>query len=136
MTGEGTFEDLATLPNAPHITTIKKRASTEDWSGQRRAYRHQVTTKATAAASTTEAEISARHIKIAQALQAKALRALQDVDVSKLPPSEIRQFLATATDIERKAAGMDQQVTLRGVGDVTKLSDEELAALAGRLGLT
>lgn len=86
-------------------------------------------------AQTTEADVSARHVKIAQALQAKALQALQLVDVSKLPPSEIRQFLATATDIERKALGMDNKFTLKGVGDVSKLSDAELLDLARRAGV-
>jgi hypothetical protein len=135
VTGEGSLDDLASLPNAPHTTTIKKRASAEDWTEQRRAFRHQTTTKVREIATTTEADVSARHVKIAQALQAKALQALQKLDVDKLPPSEIRQFLATATDIERKALGMDNKFTLKGVGNLDQLSDADLLTLARRAGV-
>ena len=84
---------------------------------------------------TNESDVSARHVKIAQALQSKALQALQKLDVDKLKPTEIREFLATATDIERKALGMDNKFTLKGVGDVAKLSDTDLLALARRAGI-
>lgn len=135
VTGEGTFEDLSHLPNAPHITTIKKRASSEGWAGERATFRHQTTTKVREITTTTEADVSARHVKIAQAMQAKALQALQQLDPAKLPPSELRQFLATATDIERKALGMDNKFTLKGVRDLDQLSDEELLTLARRAGV-
>lgn len=130
-----TLERLAELPNAPHLSTIKKRSTAGKWDAERTAYRNRTATKAQEVALTTEAEVSARHVKIAQALQGKALQALQKVDVSKLPPSEIRQFLATAADIERKALGMDNKFTLKGVGNLDELSDEELLALARRAGV-
>lgn len=129
------LESIAALPNAPALGTLRNRASSEKWQAQKAAHRERVVTKTREATATTEADVAARHVKIAQALQAKALQALQQVDVSKLPPAEIRQFLATATDIERKALGMDNKFTLKGVGDVSKLSDEELFALARRAGV-
>lgn len=109
--------------------------SKEKWEAQRVAYRDRTHTKTREITATTEAEVSARHIKIAQALQAKALKALQALDVSTLPPSEIRQYIATAAEIERKALGMDNKFTLRGVGNLDELSDSDLIQLATRAGV-
>ncbi len=130
-----TLESISELPNAPALGTLRNRASADKWQAQAAARRETIVTKTREFTTTTEAEVSARHVKIAQALQAKALQALQSVDVSKLPPSEIRQFLAAATDIERKALGMDNRFTLKGVGDLDKLSNDELLTLARRAGV-
>lgn len=131
VTGEGTLEDLARLPNAPHVVTIKKRSTAEGWTAAREDYRNRTATKVREMATTSEAEVSARHVKIAQALQSKALQALQRIDVSKLPPAEVRQFLATATDIERKALGMDNKSSVSIKAEVRHVDeDPERAALA------
>lgn len=129
------LEALSELPNAPKYGSLKNRASKESWTAQRQAHNDRVVIKTREVTMTTESDVSARHVKIAQALQSKALQALQKLDVDKLKPTEIREFLATATDIERKALGMDNKFTLKGVGDVTKLSDAELLALARRAGI-
>ena len=135
ISGNASLDDLSKLPNAPKLDTLKKHSTAEDWAERRQQYRHQVSTRTHQAAATTEADVAARHVKIAQALQAKALQALQRLDVATLPASEVRQFLATATDIERKALGMDNRFTLRGVGDLDKLSDADLLTLARRAGV-
>jgi hypothetical protein len=103
---EITLEAL-TADGGPHIVTLKKRASAEDWTGQRRAFRYQTTTKTLEHASTTEAEVAARHAKAARALMAAGLRALQALDPTKLRPGELREFIATAADMERKALGLE-----------------------------
>ena len=130
-----TMESLAKLQNSPAIGTLRNRASADKWQSQREALRDRVVTKTREVTATTEADVAARHVKIAQALQAKALQALQRLDVATLPASEVRQFLATATDIERKALGMDNKFTLRGVGQLDKLSDADLLTLARRAGV-
>jgi len=130
-----TLEGVASLPDAPAFGTIKNRCGTEKWLLQREALRVQTVARTREVTATTESDVSARHVKIAQALQSKALQALQKLDVDKLKPTEIREFLATATDIERKALGMDNKFTRKGVGDVTKLSDTDLLALARRAGI-
>jgi len=129
------FKALAALPGAPVAGTLRNRCTVDKWNAQRAARREQVTTKTRELTLNTEAEVAARHVRIAQALQAKALQALQKLDVNTLPASEVRQFLATATDIERKALGMDNKFTLKGVGDLDKLSDADLLALARRAGI-
>ena len=129
------FKALAALPGAPVAGTLRNRCTLDKWNAQRAARREQVTTKTREITLNTEAEVAARHVRIAQALQAKALQALQALDVATLPASEVRQFLATATDIERKALGMDNKFTLKGVGDLDKLSDADLLALARRAGI-
>ena len=134
-TGDMSLDDIASLPHSPHLTTIKKRAAADKWTQQRDAYRYHTATKVREMTTTTEADVSARHVKIAQELQSKALQALQRLDVTTLPASEIRQFLATATDIERKALGMDNKFTLRGVGQLDKITDAELLTLARRAGV-
>lgn len=129
------LESIAALPNAPALGTLRNRASAEKWQAQQAAHRERVVTKTREATATTEAEVSARHVRVAQALLAKALQALQKLDPATLPPSELRQFIATATDIERKALGMDNKFTLKGVGNLDQLSDEELLTLARRAGV-
>ena len=82
-----TLADLAALPNAPKLDTLKKRSAREDWTGQREAFRHQASTKTRELASTTEAEIAARHARIAKALQHKALERLQTLTIAELKPA-------------------------------------------------
>ena len=129
------FDTMAKLPGAPAAGTIRNRCAADKWQAQREALRERIVTKTREVTATTEADVAARHVKIAQALQAKALQALQRLDVATLPASEVRQFLATATDIERKALGMDNKFTLRGVGQLDKLSDADLITLARRAGV-
>ena len=129
------LRDLSQLENAPDYGSLRNRCGAEKWVAERKALNDRIVAKTREVTVTIEAEVAARHVKIAQALQAKALQALQKLDVMKLKPSEIREFLATATDIERKALGMDNKFTLKGVGDLAKLSDAELLTLAHRAGI-
>lgn len=108
VTGDTTLEELAKQPNAPAIGTLKRRSTTEDWTEQRRHYRDQTATKAREHASVTEAEVAARHARIARAIQAKALQRLQDLDTSTLDARGVLAFLRTAADIERKALGLEK----------------------------
>jgi hypothetical protein len=104
---EVTLEALSNGTNAPSLDRLKRHSSDEDWKGQRAAFRHQTTTKTLEHASTTEAEVAARHAKAARALMAAGLRALQALDPTKLRPGELREFIATAADMERKALGLE-----------------------------
>lgn len=107
VTGEHTLEQLASLPNSPALATLKDRSRTESWKDQRDHYRDQTATKARAAASTTEAEVAARHSKIARALQEKALMRLRDLPIDSLNPKDVLAFLREATTIEREALGLN-----------------------------
>lgn len=102
-----TLEQLSQFPNAPAFDTIRRRSGRENWPEQRRAYQHNTATKAVEHASTTEAEVAARHARIARALQQKALERLRELPVQALGPKEVLSYLREATAIEREALGLD-----------------------------
>jgi hypothetical protein len=132
-----TLESLSNQPNAPKLNTLAIRSGKENWAAQKREYLNQVSTKALESSSSTEAEVAARHVKIARSLQAKALARLQQMKPDELSPRDLLAFLKDATEIERKALGLEQlTLHLKGGRDVTKLSDDELDALAQELGIT
>lgn len=108
VTGDATLDALSSLPNAPALATLKRRSSTEDWAEQRRHYRDQTATKAREVASTTEAEVAARHARIARGLIGKALQRLQQLDVNDLSPKDVREYIKDAADLERKALGLER----------------------------
>lgn len=87
--------------------TLSRRAKKEKWDEQRAQYRHQVITKVTEVASTTTAEAAARHIRVAQKLLDKGVEALNGLLAGELNVSEIRMYIQLATEIERKALGME-----------------------------
>ena len=133
VAGDATLEDLAGLPNGPALTTLKTHSGREDWPAQRRAYRDQLTTRTRELASTSEAEVAARHVKVARALQHKALERLQSLNPSELAPRDLLAFLKEATDIERKALGLDVQ-NVRHSGEIdVKGAAHELAERIARL---
>lgn len=126
---EVTLEWMASQKDSPAVGTLKDKSSKGDWPEQRRQYRDQVTTKARGRASTSEAELRVRHIKIAKALQAKALKRLQVLDINELSPSELRLYLKDATEIERKAAGIPD-LTVMNEHEIDDAIRTELARLA------
>lgn len=103
-------EDLRTIgndPDTPAPATIMRRSAKEDWPGQRSAYRQQVASRTRSTVATEAAEVAARHVRIAKGMQAKALAALQRLDVDTLTPYQTMRLLQLGTDIERKALGLD-----------------------------
>ena len=130
-----TLADLAALPNAPKLDTLKKRSAREDWTGQREAFRHQASTKTRELASTTEAEIAARHARIAKALQHKALERLQTLTIADLNARDVLAYLKDAAEIERKALGLDSLRVFHFDKPVSSMTDEELEEAARELGV-
>lgn len=124
---EITLENLAAGEGSPSINTLKKRSAAEGWTDLRAQYRHQACTKTWETASTDEAEVRARHIRIARDMQEKALAALEKLEPEELSSTELRQYLVTACDIERKAMGILEpfDADLNRL-DFEKLTDEEL----------
>jgi hypothetical protein len=109
VAGDATLEDLAAPGDAPALDTLKKRSARDGWADQRAAYRHQTSTRTRELASTSEAEVAARHVKVAKALQHKALERLQTLKPEELAPRDLLAFIKEAADIERKALGLDVQ---------------------------
>lgn len=132
------LEQLSRLSNSPALSTLKNRSRHEDWPEQRQRYKDQVKTKTRELASTEDAEVAARHIKIAKSLQNKAIMALQTLDPNILKPTELLKFFSEAVRIERDALGFADRTTVEIVSqykdeDLSRLSDEELEALWAKM---
>lgn len=105
------------------VATIGRRASSENWTDQRSSYRHQVVIKTRDRASTKEAEVRVRHIGIAKLLMIPAIEKLKTLEPGDLSNIELLRFLNSATEIERKAAGIPEAHEIEGIVQV-KLSNE------------
>ena len=136
------FNYLASLPNAPASATIGRRAAKEKWTEQREAYRHKTVIKTQERVSSTEAEATARHVRISQQLQGVALQRLKQAQEGneKIPLSDVRHWLKDALEIEREALGLNHptiqiqrevKLQLAAILDAFRrnLSDEHLAAV-------
>ena len=93
------------------LTLIGKWSSRYNWPERARAYDRDLDRQAHAQAVRDVRGMTNRHIRIAMQLQAKALEALEQLNVATLSPKMQLAFLAKATEIERmnrlSAAGMD-----------------------------
>ncbi len=93
------------------LTLIGRWSSAHNWPERVRAYDRDLDRQAHAQAVREVRSMTNRHIRIAMQLQAKALEALEQLDVATLSPKMQLAFLAKATEIERmnrlSAAGMD-----------------------------
>lgn len=94
-----------------NLTTIRDWSVKWNWQERVRAYDRDLDRQAHAQAVREVRSMTNRHIRIAMQLQAKALQALEQLDVTTLSPKMQLAFLAKATEIERmnrlSAAGMD-----------------------------
>ena len=104
-----TFQYLSVLPNAPAISSIAARAAKEKWSEQREAYRYKTAIKTQERVTSTEAEATARHVRISQQLQGIALQRLKQAQEGKekIALSDVRHWLKDALEIEREALGLN-----------------------------
>ena len=93
------------------LTLIGKWSSANNWPERARAYDMDLDRQAHAQAVREVRNMENRHIRIAMQLQAKALEALEQLDVATLSPKMQLAFIAKATEIERmnrlSAANMD-----------------------------
>lgn len=116
--------------------TVGRWASKEDWVGQRAAYRQQIVSKGRERATTDEAEILARQLKAGRFLQDIALHELQSrlMEAGKrlkgLPVSELRKMIVSGSDIERKAAGISDEVRLKVESELRQALDDLSEALS------
>lgn len=94
-----------------NLTTIRDWSVKWNWQERVRAYDRELDRQAREQAVRSVRQMTDRHIRIAMQLQAKAVRALENLDEAQLTPKMMLAFLAKATEIERmnrlSAAGMD-----------------------------
>ena len=107
-----------------HLDTVKRRCALEGWTEQRQQYRHQVATKTRAKASTREAEVRTRHIRLSHAMMKIAMKRLATIDPEDMTISELRLFIKEAADIERKAVGIPVAHEIEADFSIAKLAEE------------
>lgn len=105
-----TLESLTRYPNAPALSTILNRAAKEKWTEQKEAYKYKTAIKTQERVTTTEAEVTARHVQISKQLQGIALQRLKQAQENKekISLSDARVWLKDALEIEREALGLNQ----------------------------
>jgi len=123
-----TLEGLA-AKHGPRVDTVRRRSAREHWVAQREEHRRQSAKKAADLLSSRDAEIRVRHMRQARELQELALARLRQLDPSELTTTELRLYLKDACEIERKAAGIPDEVSLTGDA-LNAAIERELARLA------
>ena len=104
-----TLQKISEYPNAPALNTILNRAAKEKWTDQKEAYKYKTAIKTQERVTTTEAEVTARHVRISQQLQGIALQRLKQAQESneKIALSDVRLWLKDALEVEREALGLN-----------------------------
>jgi hypothetical protein len=130
-----TLKVLSHEPNAPQYSTIKNRASKEDWTDQRKRFRKETTTRAVtiepsaqkvaeaAEAIIDMAEMLTRHANACKLVGSRAIARMKNIDPNELSPDEALRLLKWAIETERLTEGL---ATARQEVDLTSLSDAEL----------
>lgn len=82
---------------------IGKWSSQWNWVDRARAWDNEITKQGKAAAVKRVKEMTGRHINIAMQLQKKALEALAALDLEAMSPKDIKEFIKTASELERSS---------------------------------
>lgn len=127
----GEVEDLVELSRErtrrstnPCYESIKKKASNEDWTEQRKAFQRTLDTRAAtsytnlAVEPTSEqiqqktqelidaSEAIARHLRLAKSLQSVGYQGLRAIDIKNLSARDIVALIQLGADMERKALAL------------------------------
>jgi|Deesub1362B_J571_1020462.scaffolds.fasta_scaffold18071_2 ABC-type branched-subunit amino acid transport system ATPase component len=124
------------------LSTLKKRSAKERWSFLRNQYRtkleQDVLEKTKERQAAELGEVRLRHLRIAQALQSKAIERLRDLDHLELSPEEARRYLEAGVRIERLVLGeaterFDLGAVARFAERLELMRDEDIILLYQRL---
>jgi len=139
--GHETLKEIAESCNVS-LSTLKKRSAKERWSLLRNQFRTRleldVLEKSRKKQAEQLSEMRSRHIRIAQALQSKAIERLRDLDYMELSPEETRRFLEAGVRIERLVLGeaterFDLGAVARFAERLELMRDEDIILLYQRL---
>ncbi len=78
-----------------------------DWEARAAAYDNDIERQAKEQAVKGRKTMLDRHTKIAMQVQTKALQALQRLDVDKMTPKDIKEYIKMATELERISRTLD-----------------------------
>ena len=87
---------------------IKRWRSQYNWNDRAQAFDISVQRDAYEQAVKEKASMTARHITTALAIQKKAVEALKSLDIAKMKPRDIREYIQLGTELER----LSRQVSL------------------------
>ena len=82
-------------------TLIRRWKDHWDWDERVREYDNDTERKAKKEAEKGLREMYTRQVKVAMTMQAKALKALDMLDVEAMSPKDIKEYIKIATDLER-----------------------------------
>lgn len=88
-------------------TIISRWCAANRWVERARAYDNALEREAYDVTVAEIREMNRKQAKLGAALQLKAIQALQKLDISKMPPKTIVEFLAKGAEIERRARMSD-----------------------------
>jgi len=123
-----TLDRLGTKYGIP-ASTLRKRSMNEDWRVLREKFRLQAREATVARLAKREATVRERHLRLGYALLAKAAERLQRLNAGELDATETRLWIQAGTEIQRKAVGIADELSLRHEIDVTRLTTEQLERL-------
>ena len=101
--------------------TVSRHA--KGWEDARIQYRNPVATKTLNRASTTEAELRAKQLRVSDALLSKGLTAMQTMNPTTY--AEALRTIETALEQARKAAGIKEQAETSGAITLRVVYDDE-----------
>jgi len=139
--GHETLKEIAKSCDVS-LSTLKKRSAKERWSFLRNQFRTKLELSCLEKTKEKQAEqlseMRSRHIRIAQALQSKAIERLRDLDYMELSPEETRRFLEAGVRIERLVLGeaterFDLGAVARFAERLGLMRDEDIILLYQRL---
>lgn len=108
------------------------------WVARSEAWDQEVDLQGRMAALSAVKDMNDRHIRLAKALQQKAIERLRDLDVLELTARDIIEYLSASVKIERLAAGEPDEIImtknegLLEVVDYSKMSTDQLRAMLAK----
>lgn len=134
-----TLKSISTGHDAPSYDTLRKRAVRENWQKQREEFRHNTTTKTREIVVDSLAQVKARQASLGKSFMTLAVQALSAMpkapeDLAKMKVGDIVALAQLGADLELRAMGIELYDLTRGsIGDVTKLTNQEIRALLERI---
>lgn len=105
-----------------------------DWEERVREYDNDTERKAKKEAEKGLREMYTRQVKVAMTMQAKALKALDALDVEAMSPKDIKEYIKIATDLERLNRTMSADKADEAAQNTESIADMITSAYEKRKG--
>ncbi len=101
------LEELAAMPGAPHISTLKERSARDRWVAKRGAVSERVTSRAHELTKINIAAILERHAEHGRTLQRIAGESLESIQPERLRPRDALEYMRVGIELEAQARGLN-----------------------------